>query len=67
VAVAAAPAARAALTATRRGRGRNGAVDHLAAIEAAIKELEQCRTILLESMGKAEHTRPARRARAVGA
>lgn len=67
VAVAAAPAARAALTATRRGRGRNGAVDHLAAIEAAIKELEQCRTILLESMGKAEHARPARRARAVGA
>lgn len=67
VAVATTPAARAALSVSRRARGRAGAIDHLAAIEAAIKELEQCRAILLESMGKPEQVRPARRARAVGA
>jgi DNA-binding transcriptional MerR regulator len=53
----------------RRGstRGRASAVDHLAAVEAAIKELEQCRAILLETLGKAEPVRAPRRARAVGA
>lgn len=62
-----AAAGRAALSA-RRGRGRaTGAIEQLAAIEAAIKELEQCRTLLLETMGKNEIARPARRARAVGA
>jgi DNA-binding transcriptional MerR regulator len=53
----------------RRGgtRSRAGAINQLAAIEAAIKELEQCRSILLESMGKEEAVRAPRRARAVGA
>lgn len=54
----------------RRGgaRGRAGAIEHLAAVEAAIKELEQCRAILLETLGKsAEPVRTPRRARAVGA
>jgi DNA-binding transcriptional MerR regulator len=53
----------------RRGaaRTRAGTIEHLAAIEAAIKELEQCRAILLESLGKAEPVRAPRRARAVGA
>lgn len=53
----------------RRGTGRSRAstVDHLAAVEAAIKELEQCRAILLETLGKAEPVRVPRRARAVGA
>ncbi len=53
----------------RRGAGaRNGnSIEHLAAIEAAIKELEQCRSILLETLGKGEPVRAPRRARAVGA
>jgi DNA-binding transcriptional MerR regulator len=55
--------------AVRRGAGARGgdAIEHLAAIEAAIKELEQCRSILLETLGKAEPVRAPRRARAVGA
>jgi DNA-binding transcriptional MerR regulator len=54
--------------AVRRGaRGRASAIDQLAAVEAAIKELEQCRAILLESLGKAAPVRAPRRARAVGA
>jgi DNA-binding transcriptional MerR regulator len=54
--------------AMRRGtRGRASAVDQLAAVEAAIKELEQCRAILLETLGKSEPVRVPRRARAVGA
>lgn len=48
-------------------RGRASAVEELAAIEAAIKELEQCRAMLLETIGKAEPVRAPRRARAVGA
>lgn len=53
----------------RRGsaRHRGGTVERLAAIEAAIKELEQCRSILLETLGKSEPARAPRRARAVGA
>jgi DNA-binding transcriptional MerR regulator len=60
--------------AARRGNARNkgNALEQLAAIEAAIKELEQCRSILLESLGKDaiaknEPIRAPRRARAVGA
>lgn len=53
---------------SRRGsRARAGAVEHLAIVEAAIKELEQCRAILLETLGKPEPLRAPRRARAVGA
>ena len=52
----------------RRGaRGRASAISQLAAIEAAIKELEECRSLLLETIVNAEPARPARRARAVGA
>lgn len=53
----------------RRGsaRSRSSTIEHLAAVEAAIKELEQCRAILLETLGKAEPVRAPRRARAVGA
>ncbi|HYD16169.1 MAG TPA: MerR family transcriptional regulator [Hyphomicrobium sp.] len=53
----------------RRGnsRGRANALEQLATIEAAIKELEQCRSILLETLGKPEPVRAPRRARAVGA
>jgi hypothetical protein len=53
----------------RRAAARNqgNAIEHLAAIEAAIKELEQCRSILLETLGKNEPLRAPRRARAVGA
>jgi DNA-binding transcriptional MerR regulator len=56
----------------RGSKGSGNALEQLAAIEAAIKELEQCRAILLESMGKdtlvkAEPIRAPRRARAVGA
>ncbi|WP_295558000.1 MerR family transcriptional regulator [uncultured Hyphomicrobium sp.] len=56
-------------SAARRGagRGRASAIDHLAAVEAAIKELEQCRAILLETLGKTEPVRVPRRARAVSA
>jgi DNA-binding transcriptional MerR regulator len=56
--------------ATRRSgaRARSGTIEHLAAVEAAIKELEQCRAILLETLDKPETTaRAPRRARAVGA
>ena len=77
VAIAAAPGAGAAgrgpvaVPARRGARGRANAVEHLAAIEAAIKELEQCRSILLETLGKSEpapvSVRAPRRARAVGA
>ena len=57
-----------AVSARRGGaRTRAGTIEHLAAVEAAIKELEQCRAILLESLGKAEPVRAPRRARAVGA
>lgn len=49
------------------GRQRASAIDQLATIEAAIKELEECRAILLETVGKAEPVRAPRRARAVGA
>jgi DNA-binding transcriptional MerR regulator len=57
-----------AVSARRNGpRTRGGAVEHLAQIEAAIKELEQCRSILLETIGKNEPVRAPRRARAVGA
>lgn len=54
---------------SRRGAGRQraSASDQLVAIEAAIKELEECRAILLESIGKVEPVRAPRRARAVGA
>lgn len=63
------------VAAARRGAARNkggNALEQLAAIEAAIKELEQCRAILLESMGKEKVAKPEpirapRRARAVGA
>ncbi|WP_020084781.1 MerR family transcriptional regulator [Hyphomicrobium zavarzinii] len=48
-------------------RNQGNAIEHLAAIEAAIKELEQCRSILLETLGKNEPLRAPRRARAVGA
>lgn len=48
-------------------RARSDAAGQLAAIEAAIKELEQCRSILLETLGKNEPVRAPRRARAVGA
>lgn len=52
---------------SRRGRQPASAGDQLAAIEAAIKELEECRAILLETIGKTEPMRAPRRARAVGA
>ena len=54
---------------SRRGAGRQRAsvTDRLTTIEAAIKELEECRAILLETIGKAEPIRTQRRARAVGA
>lgn len=54
---------------SRRSGGRRpaSAGDQLAAIEAAIKELEECRAILLETIGKVEPMRAPRRARAVGA
>lgn len=57
------------VAAARRGNARNrgSALEQLATIEAAIKELEQCRSILLESIGKNEPVRAPRRARAVGA
>ncbi|HRQ28400.1 MerR family transcriptional regulator [Hyphomicrobium sp.] len=65
------PAARGpvAVAATRRGGGRQrtSATDQLATIEAAIKELEECRAMLLETIGKNEPVRAPRRARAVGA
>jgi DNA-binding transcriptional MerR regulator len=48
-------------------RGRAGAAEELATVEAAIKELELCRSILLETLGKGEPVRAPRRARAVGA
>ncbi|MCC7250809.1 MerR family transcriptional regulator [Hyphomicrobium sp.] len=53
----------------RRGgsRSRSSTIEHLATVEAAIKELEQCRAILLESLGKTAPVRVPRRARAVGA
>lgn len=57
----------AAVSTRRNARGRASAVEQLAAVEAAIKELEQCRAILLETLGKAEPVRVPRRARAVGA
>lgn len=58
----------AAVPARRSGvRGRANAAEHLAAVEAAIKELELCRSILLETLGKDEPVRAPRRARAVGA
>lgn len=58
-----------AVSARRAAAARNqgNAIEHLAAIEAAIKELEQCRSILLETIGKNEPLRAPRRARAVGA
>ena len=58
-----------AVTAARRGGGRQrtSATDRLATIEAAIKELEECRAMLLETIGKSEPARAPRRARAVGA
>lgn len=49
------------------GRQRSSATDQLATIEAAIKELEECRAILLETIGKDQPVRAPRRARAVGA
>jgi DNA-binding transcriptional MerR regulator len=60
---------RGGVAAARRAgsRGRASAVSHLATVEAAIKELEQCRAILLETIGKPEPVRAPRRARAVGA
>lgn len=60
---------RGAVAIARRGaaRTRAGTIDHLAAVEAAIKELEQCRAVLLETLGKSEPERVPRRARAVGA
>ena len=59
----------AAAVAARRagGRGRANAAEQLATVEAAIKELELCRSILLETIGKKEPVRAPRRARAVGA
>lgn len=64
-----ASAGRPVAVATRRsaGRPRGAALDQLATIEAAIKELEECRAILLETIGKSEPVRAPRRARAVGA
>lgn len=58
-----------AVAAARRGGGRQrtSATDPLATIEAAIKELEECRAMLLETIGKSEPVRAPRRARAVGA
>lgn len=58
-----------AVAAARRGGGRqrSSATDQLATIEAAIKELEECRAMLLETIGKSEPVRAPRRARAVGA
>lgn len=53
--------------ATGGSRGRASTIEELATVEAAIKELEQCRAQLLESLGKAEPVRVSRRARAVGA
>jgi DNA-binding transcriptional MerR regulator len=55
------------VAARRSTRGRAGAIEQLAAVEAAIKELEQCRAILLETLAKPEPARVPRRARAVGA
>lgn len=49
------------------GRQRASATARLATIEAAIKELEECRAMLLETIGKTEPVRAPRRARAVGA
>jgi len=65
--VPAVPGARAVAATARRANLRNSGntVEHLAAIEAAIRELEQCRSVLLETLGKNE--RVPRRARAVGA
>ncbi|HEX2839914.1 MerR family transcriptional regulator [Hyphomicrobium sp.] len=65
-AVGAAARGRAPVT-VRRGARPGNSIEHLAAIEAAIKELEQCRSILLETLGKSEPVRAPRRARAVGA
>jgi len=57
-----------AAAARRNGpRHRGAAIEHLAQIEAAIKELEQCRSMLLETIGKNEPVRAPRRVRAVGA
>jgi len=62
----AAAQARGSVSARRgNGRGRANAIDELSAIEAAIKELEECRAALLESIGKQAPVRVARRARAV--
>ncbi len=59
---------RGAVPVRRNARSRGAsAIEHLAAIEAAIKELEECRSILLETLGKGEPARAPRRARAVGA
>lgn len=60
-------AGRGPATVRRATRSRAGAVSQLAAVEAAIKELEECRAILLETLGKPEPVRAPRRARAVGA
>jgi DNA-binding transcriptional MerR regulator len=57
-----------AVAARRNGpRHRGATVQDLARVEAAIKELERCRAMLLETLGKAEPVRAPRRARAVGA
>lgn len=66
----AAGAGRGSQTAAARraaARGRAGAAEQLASVEAAIKELELCRSILLETLGKDDQVRAPRRARAVGA
>jgi DNA-binding transcriptional MerR regulator len=66
-------AADVASTLARRGIPRKGAspAEQLQLVQAAIRELEECKSILLETLGKQQPQRavqrPARRARAVGA
>jgi DNA-binding transcriptional MerR regulator len=48
-------------------RAKGGSLEQGAVLEAVIKELQQCRLILLEQHGKDEAVRAPRRARAVGA
>jgi len=52
---------------TNRAPSKKGQVDGPALLAAAIRELETCRKILLETVGKGEGGRSPRRARAVNA
>ena len=65
-------AAEVASTLARRGISRKAAsaAEQLQLVQAAIRELEECKSILLETLGKQQPSqpqRPQRRARAVGA